>query len=253
MSAWPSMICTLRRSAPCSTMCVAQLWRRPCGLVEWFDVFTRLQIHWRVRGMPRSERNRRARSWRAALFVRAELIRARCGRPSRRYCSRAWMAVRARAERFVPCLLCREPEHVPHRAPRSLTDSEVTSETRKSARIQQFENRAIAQRRRLRLRMRSRHGCALQHLCHFGLGKRLWQHLPGLWRLDVDRGIVVNAAVEQQPFIKSAQATQLSRGRARIDAMVAQMLEQRGHIGLRGAEQHGVAALQGTPQRCANR
>ena len=50
--------CTLRRSAPCSTIWVAQLWRRPCGLVE-FRAFTSRQTHWRVSGMPRSERKRR--------------------------------------------------------------------------------------------------------------------------------------------------------------------------------------------------
>jgi hypothetical protein len=44
--------------------------------------------------------------------------------------------------------------------------------------------------------------------------------------------------VEQQPPIKPPQAAQLSRGRARIDAMVAQMLEQRGHVALGGTEQY---------------
>ena len=224
-------------------MCVAQLWRKPCGLVEWFDVFTRLQIHWRVRGIPRSERNRRARSWRAALFVprRAD---PRQVRPAFAQIMFEYLDGRA-AQRndsflvpFAPDLNSSRIERkVAHRQRGEFGDAQ-------SARIQQFENRAIAECRGFRLRMRCRHGCALKHLCHFGLGKRLGQHLPRLRRLDVDRRVVMNAAVEQQPFIKSAQAAQLSRGRARIDAMVAQMLKQRGHIALRGAEQHRVAAFE---------
>src|ERR1700751_2895278 len=37
--AWPSSVCTLRRSAPLSSRCVAKLWRSLCGLARnWMDV-----------------------------------------------------------------------------------------------------------------------------------------------------------------------------------------------------------------------
>ena len=96
--------------------------------------------------------------------------------------------------------------------------------------IQQLQNGAVAQRGGLGLRMRRGHAGALQHLRHLRLGQRLGQHLPRLGRLDVDGGIVMNAAVEQQPLVKAAQAAQLARRGARVDAVVAQMLEKRSHI-----------------------
>ncbi len=183
MSAWPSIICTLRRSAPCSTMCVAQLWRNPCGLVEWFAVFTSRQIHCRVSGMPRSERNIRARSCRGTLGrarpLRAELIRSRCGLPSRKYCSKARSAERPsgtiRSLSPLPRTCTR-----PASSARSLTLSETDLRDPQSARIQQLENGAVAQRCGLGLRMRRRQRCPLQHLRHLRLGQRFGQHLPRL-------------------------------------------------------------------------
>ncbi len=111
------------------------------------------------------------------------------------------------------------------------------------ARIEQLENRAVAQGRGAGLRMRGGHAGALQHLGHFRLGQRLGQHLPGLGRLDVDGGIVMDAPVEQQPLVKAAQAAQLARRRTLIDAVVAQMLEEGRDILLHRRQQHAVAAL----------
>ena len=66
------------------------VWRSRCGLAAGLAAFTKCQIHWRVSGIPRSERNRLEEPCRAALgfltgvdFL-AGLMRARCGRPSRR-------------------------------------------------------------------------------------------------------------------------------------------------------------------------
>ena len=113
-----------------------------------------------------------------------------------------------------------------------------------SAAVQQLENGAIAQRRCAGLGMMSGHGGALQHFVHFRLGQRLGQHLPRFGRLDVDGRIVVDAAIEQKPLVKAAQAAELARRGTRIDAMVAQVLEEAGHILLHGRQQHAMPGLQ---------
>ena len=53
----------------------------------------------------------------------------------------------------------------------------------------------------------------------------------------------MDAAVEQKPFVKAAQAAQLARSGAGIDAVGAEMLEKGGDIVLGGGEQNGVALL----------
>ena len=53
----------------------------------------------------------------------------------------------------------------------------------------------------------------------------------------------MDAAVEQQPLVKAAQATELARRRARLDAVLAQMFEERRHVLLRRRQQHAVPAL----------
>jgi hypothetical protein len=83
----------------------------------------------------------------------------------------------------------------------------------------------------------------LQHLRHLRLGQRLGQHLPGLGRLDVHGGVVMDAPVEQQPLVKAAQAAQLARRRALVDAVGAQMLEKGRHILLHRRQQHAAAPL----------
>ena len=49
--------------------------------------------------------------------------------------------------------------------------------------------------------------------------------------------------VEQQPFIKSAQATQLARRRARFNAVIAQVLKESRHIVFRGFQEHTIPAF----------
>jgi len=110
--------------------------------------------------------------------------------------------------------------------------------------IQKFENRAIAEGGGLRLGMRGGLAGTLEHLDDFRLGKRLGQYLPCLGRLDVHGRIVMNAAVEKQPLVKAAQATQLTGYGTRVNAVVAQMLEQSSDVGLGGFEKHGIAALE---------
>ena len=87
-------------------------------------------------------------------------------------------------------------------------------------------------------------GSALQHFGHFGLGERFGQNFPGLGRLDVDGGVVMNAAIEKKPFVKAAQAAQLARGGAGIDVVGAQVFEKCGDVGLDGGEQDGVAVFE---------
>ena len=203
--------------------------------------------------MPRRERNSRARlflaasdlasSGRSAPARRAELIRAKCGLPLRRYSSSA--ATAARPSGTIRSLsplprTCTRPSvelEVAGREPRHLRDAQPTP-------VQQFQNGAVAQRRRLRLGMRCRHAGPLQHLRHLGLGQRLGQHLPRLGRFNVHRGIAMETPVHQQPFIKTAQAAQLPRYRARVDFVVAQMPEKRGYVVLPRGQQYAFAPLE---------
>ena len=51
---------------------------------------------------------------------------------------------------------------------------------------------------------------------------------------------MTDAAIEQQPLVKAAQAAQFPRRRTGIDIVIPQMLEKAGHVLLRGIEQHRV-------------
>ena len=87
-----------------------------------------------------------------------------------------------------------------------------------------FTEEPLRRRLSLRLRMRSVHGGALQHLCHFWFRQRLWQYPPGLRGFDVDRRVMMSLAVQQEPLIKTAQAAQFSCHGSGIDRMAAKML-----------------------------
>ena len=89
--------------------------------------------------------------------------------------------------------------------------------------------------------MRGREGGALEHLSDFRLGERFGQNFPGFGRLDVDGGVVVNAAIEKKPFVKAAQTAQLARGGAGIDVVGAEVFEKGGDVGLDGGDEDGVA------------
>ena len=54
----------------------------------------------------------------------------------------------------------------------------------------------------------------------------------------------MDAPVEQQPLVKATQAAELARRRARVDAVLAQVLEKRRHILLRRGQQDAVPALE---------
>ena len=112
-----------------------------------------------------------------------------------------------------------------------------------SARVEQFQNRAVAERRGAGLWMRCVHSGPLQHLHNLRLGQRFGQHLPGPGRLDIHGRVVMNAAVQQQPLVESAQAAQLARRGTRVDAMVPQMLKKRRHILLHRRQQHALTIL----------
>jgi len=53
----------------------------------------------------------------------------------------------------------------------------------------------------------------------------------------------MNAPVQQQPLVESAQATQLARRRARVDAVAAQIFKKCGYILLHRRQQYAVPAL----------
>ena len=112
-----------------------------------------------------------------------------------------------------------------------------------SARIEQLQNRPVAQIGGPRLGMLGVHLRPLQHLRHLRLGEGLGKHLPGLGRLDFHSGVVMDAPVEQQPFVEAAQTAQLARRRTLVDAVGAQMLEKGRHILLHRRQQHAAAPL----------
>ena len=113
----------------------------------------------------------------------------------------------------------------------------------KAAGIEKLENGAVAEGGGLGLGMRGSHGSALQHFGDFRLGEGFGQNFPGFGRLDVDGGVVMDAAIEEKPFVKAAQAAQLARGGAGIDVVGAEVIEKCGDVGLDGGEQDGVAVF----------
>jgi hypothetical protein len=53
----------------------------------------------------------------------------------------------------------------------------------------------------------------------------------------------MDAAVKQKPLVKAAQATQLARRRAPIDAVLPQVFKKPSHIALHGRQQDAVPAF----------
>lgn len=82
---------------------------------------------------------------------------------------------------------------------------------------------------------------ALEHLGNFRLGERFGKDPPCLGRFDVDGWVVMDAIVEEEPPVKAAEATQLSRGGTRVNTVVAKMFEEPRDIGLGGSDQECVA------------
>src|ERR1017187_9052831 len=87
-------------------------------------------------------------------------------------------------------------------------------------------------------------GATIEHLGHFALRERLWQHLPGCWRLDGHGGIVRDPLVEQQPTIEAAQTAQLARYGARIDEVAAQVRHKAADVTLDRCRKQSTAVLQ---------
>ncbi len=192
--------------------------------------------------MPRRERNRRAASWDAGRLLRAVLMRARCGRPSRRYSSMRLKG--GAAERNDALLVALAADLHASGIEREVAGGEAGElGDAEAAGIEQFKDGAIAQRGGTGLGMRGGHGGALEHLGNFRLGERFGQDFPGLGRLDVDGGVVMDAAVEEEPLVEAAQAAELARGGAGVDAVGAEVLEETGDVLLDGGEQGCVAAF----------
>ena len=112
-----------------------------------------------------------------------------------------------------------------------------------AARVEQLQNRPVAQICGPRLGMLGVHLRPIEHLRHLRLGEGLGQYLPRLGRLNLHSRVVMDAPVEQEPLVKAAQAAQLARRRALIDAVGAQMLEKGRHILLHRGQQYAAAPL----------
>jgi len=151
----------------------------------------------------------RVASWRAVFPFRAELMRARCGRPSRKYVSSASRRC-APAAQCAPCRPCAHlrvagiQRKIAGGERRDLRDAQPTC-------VKQLHNCTVSERRGKSLRMRCGHAGPLQHLHHFRLGQRFRQYLPSLGRFNIHGWVVMDAAIQQQPLVKTAQAAQLAR------------------------------------------
>ena len=180
-------------------------------------------------------------------------MRARCGRPSRRYVSKRLQWLCAPADTIRSLSPLPRTSTRPASSARSLVPSPVISETRSPPAYSSSRIALIAQRRRLRLRMRRHHRRALQHLRNFGLCHRLRQNLPSLRRFDIQSWIVMDAPIQQQPLVEPPQAAQLPRGAARVNRMCAQVLQKCSHILLRSRHQHTLPGLLETRQTSSDR
>jgi len=114
----------------------------------------------------------------------------------------------------------------------------------KPTRIQEFKNCPVAEGGGARLGMIGRMFGGFEHRVHFRFGEGLGQDFPGFWRFDIDGGVVVNAPVQKEPFVKSADAAQLAGGRAGVDTVGAEGFDEGGDVLLRGVEEHSVAAFE---------
>src|SRR5580692_232795 len=85
---------------------------------------------------------------------------------------------------------------------------------------------------------------AIKHRIYFRLGEGLGKHLPGFGGFDIYGRVVVDAAIEQEPFVETADAAKLAGCRTGIDAVSAQVLQKRGYILLSGCEQDAMAAFE---------
>jgi len=81
----------------------------------------------------------------------------------------------------------------------------------------------------------------VEHGVYFGFGEGLGQDFPCLGRLDIQRGVVVDALVEEEPFVESANAAEFAGGGAGINSVGAEVFEEGGYVLLEGVEEDAVA------------
>jgi len=112
-----------------------------------------------------------------------------------------------------------------------------------AAGVEKLKDGAVAQSGGLGLGMRGGEGSALEHLGDFRLGEGFGQNFPGFGRFDVDGGVVMDAAIEKEPFVEAAETTELARGGTRIDGVGAEVIEEGGDVGLDGGDEDGVAVF----------
>ena len=114
----------------------------------------------------------------------------------------------------------------------------------KSAAIEQLEDGAIAKSGCFGLRMRGCHGGAIEHLGDFRLGEGFGKDLPGFRGFDIDRGVVMDALIEQEPFVEAAKAAEFSSGRASVNTVLAEVFEQAGNVGFYSREEKLISPFE---------
>ena len=112
-----------------------------------------------------------------------------------------------------------------------------------TTRIQQLQNRVVPERQPIRICTFGRGSRPLHHLRHLALSKRLRQHLPARWRLNIHRRIMPNPFIHQQPAIEPTQTTQLTRNRPRLNSMPSQPFHKPAHIRLRRPHQQPIPSF----------
>jgi hypothetical protein len=113
-----------------------------------------------------------------------------------------------------------------------------------SAGIEELEDGAVAEVGGAGLGVIGGELGAVEHFSDLRLGEGLGEDLPGLGGFDVDGGVVVDAAVEHEPLVETAEATELAGDGAGVDGVDAEVLHECGDVLLGGGEEDAVAGLE---------
>ncbi len=246
MSEWPRIVCTVRKSAPFSTICVAQEWRSMCGEAVRPDaadaVRTICQTRWRV-----SLRPPRAMKSKGEFLSRNFPRDARLFR--RQYRSRLREILAERELRrfsqghdtfFVAFAAHQHVSGFELKVFEFCVDNFRNSQ---GSRVEHFEHGAIANGQSGRDFGISRSGSAEsrkrggQGRLHFVARQSLGQNFPLPGRLDIQGWIVSDFLIEQQVAVKMTERGEFSAHAAPLHLMEKKLLKEIPHVrSLRGRQ-----------------
>ena len=101
----------------------------------------------------------------------------------------------------------------------------------------------VAEREGVRVGCVCRKTGAFEYCGDLGFGKGFGKDLPGGWRLDVDRGIVSDSFIHEQPAEEAAQGAEFACDGTGFDGMAAEVLHKCAHVCLGGGNQQAILRL----------